>query len=226
LGILSCDPELGANVAALFNELTSATPYPGYGKLMVAPHNLRERFTELIHREVRHSQAGCPSGIRAKMNQLQDARIIGELYRAGRAGVPISLNVRGLCCLRAGVPGLSENIRVFSTLGRFLEHGRIYRFENGGDPEFFIGSADWMRRNLDRRMETIIPVSDPQLKQELEQTLCVYENDNCSAWDMQPDGSYIRRCPRKDEERRAAQEVFIDLIGRQSQDRGRLQPSS
>lgn len=219
LGILSSDPELGANVAALFNELTGAMPSPGYGKLMVAPHNLREHFTELIRRETRHCRGNRPSGIRAKMNQLQDPRIIGELYRAGQAGVPISLNVRGLCCLRAGVPGLSKNIRVYSTLGSFLEHARIYRFENDGDPEFFIGSADWMRRNLDRRMETIMPVTDPKLKLELEQTMQVYENDNCSAWDMQPDGKYVQRRPHQGEERRAAQEVFIEVISRQSQDR-------
>jgi polyphosphate kinase len=219
LGILSCDRELGANVAALFNELTGAMPSPGYGKLMVAPHNLRKHFTELIHREIQHSQQGRPASIRAKMNQLQDPRIIGELYRAGQAGVSISLNVRGLCCLRAGVPGLSENIRVFCTLGRFLEHARIYRFENNGDPEFLIGSADWMRRNLDRRMETIMPVTDPKLKQELEQTLQVFENDNCLAWDMHPDGKYVKRRPRQGEERRAAQEVFIEVISRQSQDR-------
>ncbi len=219
LGILSSDPELAANVAALFNELTGAIPSPGYGKLMVAPHNLREHFTELIRREARHCRGNRPSGIRAKMNQLQDPRIIGELYRAGRAGVPISLNVRGLCCLRAGVPGLSQNIRVYSTLGRFLEHARIYRFENDGDPEFLIGSADWMRRNLDRRMETIMPVTDPKLKQELEQTFQVFENDNCSVWDMQPDGNYVQRRPRQGEKRRAAQEVFIEVISRQSQDR-------
>jgi polyphosphate kinase len=124
--------------------------------------------------------------------------------------------------LRAGVPELSENIRVFSTLGRFLEHGRIYRFENGGNPEFFLGSADWMRRNLDRRMETMMPVTDPQLKQELEQTLRVLENDNCSACDMQPDGSYRQRRPLEGEERRAAQEVFIDLIGRQAKGKGKI----
>lgn len=215
LGILSSDPELGANVGALFNELTGATPSHGYGKLMVAPYNLRERFTELIRREVRHSQAGRPSGIRAKMNQLQDTLMIRELYRASQAGVSVSLNVRGMCCIRAGVPGLSENIRVFSTLGRFLEHSRIYRFENGGDPEFFIGSADWMRRNLDRRMESIAPVTDTKVKQELEQILSVLENDNCSAWDMQPDASYVLRRPRKGEECRAAQKDFIDLISRQ-----------
>ena len=222
MGILSCDPELGANVAALFNELTGATPSPGYGKLMVAPHNLRECFIELIRREIQHRQAGRPSGIHAKMNQLQDAGMIRELYRASQAGVPINLNVRGLCCLRAGVPGLSETIRVFSTLGRFLEHSRIYRFENGGDPEFFIGSADWMRRNLNRRMETIMPVTDPTLKQELEQTLQVYENDNCSAWDMKPHGRYKQRRPRKGEERRAAQEVFISLFAKQSKNRGKV----
>jgi polyphosphate kinase len=226
LGILSCDRELGANVAAVFNELTAAIPSPGYGKLMVAPHNLREHFTELIQREVQHIQEGRPSGIRAKMNQLQDARMIRELYRASQAGVPINLNVRGLCCLRAGVPGLSETIRVFSTLGRFLEHGRIYRFENGGDPEFFLGSADWMRRNLDRRMETMMPVTDSRLKQELEQTLRILENDNCSAWDMQPDGKYIQRRPRKGEERRAAQEVFIDFIGRKPQPQARSHKKS
>jgi polyphosphate kinase len=221
LGILSCDPELGSNVAVLFNELTSATPASGYGKLLVGPHNLRECFTDLIRREVRNSQARRPSGIRAKMNQLQDPRIIRELYRASLVGVPISLNVRGMCCLRAGVPGLSENIRVYSTLGRFLEHGRIYRFENDGNPEFFIGSADWMQRNLSRRMETIMPVTDPNLKQELEQTLQVYENDNCSAWDMKPDGRYVRRVPRKGAKRRAAQDIFIDLISRQAQDAGK-----
>ncbi len=222
MGILSCDPELGANIAALFNELTGATPSPGYGKLMVAPHNLRECFIELIRREIQHRQAGRPSGIHAKMNQLQDAGMIRELYRASQAGVPINLNVRGLCCLRAGVPGLSETIRVFSTLGRFLEHSRIYRFENGGDPEFFIGSADWMRRNLNRRMETIMPVTDPTLKKKLEQTLQVYENDNCSAWDMKPHGRYKQRRPRKGEERRAAQEVFISLFAKQSKNRGKV----
>ena len=156
------------------------------------------------------------------MNQLQDARMIRELYLASQAGVPISLNIRGLCCLRAGVPGLSETIRIYSTLGRFLEHSRIYRFENGGDPEFFIGSADWMRRNLDRRMETIIPVSDPTLKLELEQTLQVYDTDNCSAWDMKPNGPYKKRRPRKGEERRAAQEVFIECIGKQSKHKGKV----
>jgi polyphosphate kinase len=211
LGILSADPELAADAAAVFNELTGGMPAPNHGKLLVAPHNLRERFTELIRREAEHARAGRPSGIRAKMNQLQDARMIQELYLASQAGVPISLNVRGLCCLRAGVPGLSETIRVFSTIGRFLEHGRIYRFENGGEPEYFIGSADWMTRNIDKRMETIAPVTDPAIAAELDEILRVYESDRCSAWDMQPDGTYARRQPPAGEVCRPAQQIFIEL---------------
>ncbi len=219
LGILSCDPTLGPDVAAIFNELTGAISAPDYDKMLVAPHNMYDRFIKLIQREILHCKEGRPSGIRAKMNQLQDERIITELYRASQAGVPISLNVRGLCCLRAGVPGLSENIRIFSVLGRFLEHGRIYRFENGGEPEFFIGSADWMRRNLDRRMESIMPVTDPKIKQELEEILLVLENDNCSAWDMQHDGNYVLRQPKEGEEYRCAQKLFIDLAGKKARGR-------
>jgi polyphosphate kinase len=211
LGILTCDPDLTAEAAALFNELTGAVASPGYERLLVSPHNLRERFTQLIRREVDHARAGRPAGIRAKLNQLQDTRIIRELYLASQAGVPISLNVRGLCCLRAGVPGLSETVRVFSTLGRFLEHGRIYRFENGGEPEYYVGSADWMRRNLDRRMEAVAPVADPVLRSELDAILRVFEEDNSSAWDMQPDGTYLRRRPAEGEPCRAAQDIFIGL---------------
>ena len=215
LGLLSADPELAADAAAVFNELTAGIPASTPGKLLVAPHDLRERFTALIRREAEHARAGRPCGIRAKMNQLQDSQMIRELYQASLAGVPIVLNVRGLCCLRAGVPGLSPTIRVYSTLGRFLEHSRIYRFENGGAPEFFIGSADWMTRNLSRRMETVAPVSDPAIKAELESILRVYEQDNCSAWDMQPDGEYVRRHPAAGEARRAAQQVFIELAASQ-----------
>jgi polyphosphate kinase len=211
LGLLSCDRELSADVAAVFNELTSSTPSSGYSKLLVAPHTMRERFIELIRREAEHAAAGRGAGIRAKMNQLQDAEIIRELYRASGAGVPIDLNIRGLCCLRPGVPGLSENIRVFSVLGRFLEHGRIYGFENDGSPEYFIGSADWMKRNLDRRIETIAPIEAPRLIAEVEEILTVAENDNCSAWDLQPDGSYVRRGPATGEDPRPSQQAFIDL---------------
>ncbi len=211
LGLLSCDEALASDVAAVFNELTSATPCPGYSCLLVAPATMRERFNSLIRREIEHALAGRPSGIRAKMNQLQDPAMIRELYRASQAGVPITLNVRGLCCLRPGVPGLSESIRVYSVVGRFLEHSRVYWFENGGEPEVFIGSADWMKRNLDGRVETIAPIGDPALRQELCQILGVYDRDNASAWDLQPDGSYVRRGPRAGEPARAAQEVFIAM---------------
>ena len=211
LGLLSADPKLAAHAAAVFNELTGGIPAPTPGKLLVAPHDLRQRFTALIQREAQHARAGRPSGIRAKMNQLQDPQMIRELYEASLAGVPITLNVRGLCCLRAGVPGLSPTIRVYSILGRFLEHSRIYRFENGGDPESFIGSADLMTRNLSRRMEAVAPVGDPVIQAELDDILRVYDEDNCSAWDMQPDGEYLRREPPADAGLKSAQQVFIEL---------------
>jgi polyphosphate kinase len=210
MGILTCHPDLCADAAEVFNVLTGATAHGGYRRLLVAPKRLRERFTELIRREAEHAAAGRPSGIQAKMNQLQDAQIIRELYRASQAGVPISLNVRGLCCLRPGAPGLSETIRVSGIVSRFLEHSRIYRFENGGRPEYYIGSADWMKRNLDRRVETITPVLDETVQEELGEILAIYESDNASAWDALPDGSYVRRTPADGEEPREAQQLFIE----------------
>ena len=210
LGMLTADPEICADAAAVFNELTGAMPSTGYHKLLVAPVTMRERFCDMIQREIDHAAAGRPCGIRAKMNQLQDPDMIRELYRASQAGVPIELNVRGLCCLVPGVPGLSENIRVFGVIGRFLEHSRIYCFENGGEPEYFIGSADWMRRNLNRRVETISPVEDPLLKDQLREILDVYARDNCSVWDCQPDGSYLRREPAEGEKCLRTQQMFID----------------
>lgn len=212
LGILSCHEKLGWEVSRLFNELTGAIAAQEYTMLLVAPHNMRERFINLIRREVEGQLAGKPSGIKCKMNQLQDRQIIRELYLASQAGVPISLNVRGLCSLRAGVEGLSETIRVYSIVGRFLEHSRIYRFENGGEPIFLIGSADWMKRNLESRMETIMPVTSPEIKAELEEILAVYEKDNVFSWEMQPDGSYLRLSPAADGEALAAQEYFAKML--------------
>ncbi len=209
LGILTCEPRLCEDVAAVFNELTGATPYRDYSRMLVAPHAMRAQFVELIRREAEHAEAGRPAGIRGKMNQLHDPEIIRELYRAARRGVPIALGVRGLCCLRPGVPGLSENIRVYSIVGRFLEHSRIYHFVNGGDDAYYLGSADWMKRNLDRRFETVVPVDDPEAREELARILETYETDNASAWDCGPDGEYVLRRPASDEPRRAAQEVFI-----------------
>jgi polyphosphate kinase len=211
LGILSCEPQLANDVAAVFNELTGSTRSRAFQRLVVAPAFMRDTFTALIRREAGHAAAGRPSGIRAKMNQLQDPALIRELYAASAVGVPIKLNIRGLCCLRPGVPALSETIRVFSVLGRFLEHARIYCFVNGGAPEYYIGSADWMKRNLDHRVETVAPVSDPALQRELDAILGVYDADNASAWDLQPDGTYVLRTPAEGEPRRSAQEMFVTL---------------
>jgi len=210
LGVLTADPEICDDVASVFNSLTGSMPFGECRRILVAPATMRKRFTELIRRESEHAAAGRPCGIRAKMNQLQDFEIIRELYEASQAGVPIELNVRGLCCLRPGVPGLSENIRVFGVVGRFLEHSRVFRFENGGQPEHLLGSADWMKRNLDGRVETILSVTDEHLQQQIDEILGVYAMDNASAWDCDADGVYRQRTPAEGEERRAAQEAFIE----------------
>jgi polyphosphate kinase len=209
LGVLTADPTICSEIAVIFNALTGATPHTEYHKMLVAPASLRSRLNEMIRREAANAMAGRPSGIDAKMNQLQDPDIIRELYAASQAGVPIRLNVRGLCCLRPGLAGVSENIRVFSIVGRYLEHSRIYRFVNNGAPLHFIGSADWMKRNLNSRVETVVPILDDRLKQELDAILEVYYTDNCSAWDCGSDGVYKRRSPGEGEERRATQETFI-----------------
>jgi polyphosphate kinase len=209
LGVLTCDPELCEDAAAVFNSLTGATPYSSYRKMLVAPLGMRERFVGLIRREAEHARAGRPSGIHAKMNQLQDPEIIRELYAAAREGVPMVLNVRGLCCLRPGVPGLSDSIRVFGVVGRFLEHSRVYAFRNGGEPEYYIGSADWMKRNLDSRVETIVPLLDERVKEQAEVLLRSYEQDNASAWDCDAEGVYRRRAPAKDMSRREVQDTLL-----------------
>jgi polyphosphate kinase len=209
LGVISCHRQLGADVGRLFNELTGALRAQFYDMLLVAPHNMRSRFIDLIRQEAINHLAGKPAGIKAKINQLQDRIIMRELYLASQAGVPISLNVRGMCSLRAGVPGLSQTIRVYSIVGRFLEHSRIYRFENGGEALFLIGSADWMKRNLESRMESIMPVQCPEVKAELDEILTVYERDNIFSWNMLPDGSYARRKPSPGEDPLSAQQFFM-----------------
>ncbi len=218
LGLLTGDPAICDDVAAVFNALTGATSAHDYQKLLVAPVTMRERFVELIRREI-----GARPGGATVRHPRQDEPAPGpghdpRALRRQPAGVPITLNVRGLCCLRPGVPGLSENIRVFGVVGRFLEHSRIYRFENGGDREYFIGSADWMKRNLNKRVETITPVEDPSVQRELDEILAVYESDNCSAWDGRPDGSYVRRRPAEGEPRRAVQDELIRLAGDDASD--------
>jgi polyphosphate kinase len=213
LGLFTADPDLCEEAAAVFNELTASTPFE-YRHFLIAPHNMRDRFVELIRREAEHARAGRPSGIRAKMNQLQDPWIIRELYAASQAGVSITVNVRGLSCLRPGVPGLSENIRLFGVIDRFLEHSRIYRFENAGRPDYFIGSADWMARNLNNRVESIAPVRDPELQRQLGEILHTYERDDSSVFDCDADGVYTRRRPGKNKAAFRAQAVFIERARR------------
>jgi polyphosphate kinase len=161
----------------------------------VAPLNLRRRFIELIEREAAHAAAGRPARIIGKMNALVDTDVIDALYRASQAGVEIDLVVRGICCLRPGMPGISERIRVISIVGRFLEHSRLWQFQNGGDEEFYIGSCDWMPRNFDRRVEAAAPVESPALHERLRSLLATYLDDNRQAWELHPDGQWVQRMP-------------------------------
>jgi polyphosphate kinase len=203
LGLLTCDPALTADVVELFHALTGGSKKRAYGKLLVAPVNMRQRFLALIDREIAHCQAGRPARIIAKMNQLEDCAICHALVRASQAGLSIDLIVRGFCVLPPAVAGITDHIRVISVIGRFLEHSRIYYFQNGAaDPlhgDLFIGSADWMERNLSRRVEAITPVESPVLRQRLWQILQINLEDHRQAWDMRSDGSYVQRIPRPDD---------------------------
>ena len=208
LGLLSARPELGQDLAELFNFLTGFSKQQNFRRLLVAPVTLRRRMEELIRRETEHARAGLPASIKAKMNALVDPPIIALLYEASQAGVQIDLVVRGMCSLRPGVEGVSENIRVCSVIGRFLEHSRLFWFANGGANEMYIGSADWMERNLDRRVEAVVPIEEPNLQARLLRLVDVYLHDNCSAWDMRSDGSFQRRIP--EEESRVAQVTLME----------------
>ena len=193
LGLFTADKDFGADVTDLFNFLTGYSRQVRYRKLLVAPVNLRQGICELIRREVEHHQAGRPAGIFAKFNSMTDVGMIEELYGASRAGVPIDLMVRGICCLRPGVEGLSNTIRVGSVVGRFLEHSRIYRFENGGQPEIFLGSADLMNRNLDRRVEVLFPIEAEKLKKRInKEILETMWADNVKMRWLKSDGTYER----------------------------------
>jgi polyphosphate kinase len=200
LGFFTCDPEIGEDATRLFNYLTGYSREREFRKLLVAPINLRERLVELVAREVAHARAGRGGHLVFKVNALVDAPMIHELVRAARAGVRVDLLVRGICCLRPGIPGTSDGITVTSIVGRFLEHSRIFWFENGGEEEVYCGSADLMPRNLDRRVEVIFPVRDPALLRHLrDDVLETYLRDNVRARRMRPDGSYERLSPRSGE---------------------------
>jgi polyphosphate kinase len=163
----------------------------------------------MIAREMAHQQAGRGGHIIAKMNALDDKQITDALYAASAAGVEIDLIVRGICRLRPGVPGRSETIRVISIVGRFLEHSRIFYFANAGEPEYYLGSGDWMSRNLDARVEAAVPVEDPRLQEEVQAILDLQLADNCKAWDMQSDGTYVQRQPASGEEPRSSQDLLM-----------------
>jgi polyphosphate kinase len=193
LGLLTSNPSIGADVSDLFNFLTGFSRQRLFRKLLVAPGHLRARFIELIEREAAHARQGRPARLIAKMNALVDPEIIRTLYRASRAGVDVDLIVRGICCLRPGVPGVSERIRVTSLVGRFLEHSRAWMFENDGAPECYIGSSDWMPRNFDRRVEAVVPIEDPALQVRMRRLLETALADNRQAWDLHSDGSYEKR---------------------------------
>ncbi len=199
VGLLTCDPRITHDVVELFHYLTGRSLKRDYQKLLVAPVNMQARFLEMIEREIEHQRQGRPAHIVAKMNSLEERKIIRALYRASQAGVKVDLIVRGFCTLRPGVKGLSDNIRVMSVIGRFLEHSRIFHFRNGADTaaagDFYIGSADWMYRNLMARVEAVVPIEQPAHRQRLWDVLQHILHDRRQTWDLQPDGSYVQRTP-------------------------------
>ena len=194
IGMFTCDPAIGADATDLFNYLTGYSAKRRFRRLLVAPINLREELSALVEREIRQ-QKDAPAHLIFKMNSLVDQEMIKLLYRASQCGVKVDLLVRGICCLRPGIPGLSENIRVISLVGRFLEHGRIYYFRNGGNPEIFIGSADLMPRNINSRVEALMPVSSPELISELCEILEIQLEDDVNSMQLKADGSYARIQP-------------------------------
>jgi polyphosphate kinase len=215
-GLFTCDPQITGDVVELFHYLTGRSLKRDYRKLLVAPVNMQPRVLELIEREIEHHKAGRPARIVAKMNQLEERKVCRALYRASQAGVQVDLIVRGFCTLRPGVPGLSDNIRVMSVIGRFLEHSRIFYYRNGAeedrDGEFFIGSADWMYRNLLARVEAVAPVERRPLKERLWEVLNIMLSDKRQAWDMQPDGSYVQRRPSTPAEEVGTHQALMQLM--------------
>jgi polyphosphate kinase len=212
LSYFTCHPKFGEDASALFNHLTGYSQGGPWNKVVVSPMQLADRLSALIEREADHAQAGRPGRIIAKMNSLVDPHIIETLYAASAAGVSIDLVVRGICCLRPGLPGVSENIRVISILDKYLEHSRITYFQNDGQPEVFLSSADWMPRNFRRRVELMFPIEDPSLRGRIiDQILGVVLSDNVKARELQPDGSYRRIKPRPGEPIIRSQNEFQNM---------------
>ncbi|HVZ17274.1 MAG TPA: polyphosphate kinase 1 [Terriglobales bacterium] len=211
IGLFTTDDDIGADATDLFNYLTGYSAKNDFRKLLVAPINMRQRFLELIEREIEHHRRNGGGHMILKMNALVDAEMIRTLYRASMAGVKVDLLVRGICCLRPGIAGISENIRVISIVGRFLEHSRIYYFRNGEEEQIYVGSADLMPRNLNRRVEVIFPIEEARVIRFLkEEVLDLYLQDNVKAREMRPDGSYFRRPLARGEARINVQEVLLE----------------
>ncbi len=209
IGMFTSNDEIGADCTDLFNALTGYSAKDTYRKLLVAPVNLRSSLEDLIEREIEHARGGRGGRLIFKVNALVDQRIIRLLYRASQAGVQVDLLARGICCLRPGLPGVSENIRVTSIVGRFLEHSRLFYFQNGGDEEMYAGSADLMPRNINRRVEVIFPIEKAPLIRTLHKVLSIYLQDNVKARRMRPDGTYERVTPGPGEKPVCAQEVLL-----------------
>ncbi len=214
LGLLGCEEDIGQDLTELFNYLTGYSPPPSYRKILAAPYTLKQSLLNKIEREIKVHSPEQPGLIQMKMNALEDPDIIKALYKATQAGVKVQLIVRDTCRFRPGVPGLSETGSVVSIVGRFLEHARITYFQNAGDEEYFIGSADLMQRNLMKRVEVLVPVEPPALRQELRLILDVQLGDKHAAWDMQSDGSYVRRVPSEDDKSLNCQETLIGVAER------------
>jgi polyphosphate kinase len=198
LGLLTCDPQVGEDLTRLFNQLSGYAPKTAYRRLLVAPRSLRSGLVDRVHREIANYEEGRPARIRLKLNSIVDEVLIDALYRASQAGVPVDVVVRGICAIRPGVPGLSENIRVRSILGRFLEHSRIFWFAGSGEPVVYIGSADMMHRNLDRRVEALVRIKDPSHLSEIDELLELSMDPTTISWHLQPDGHWVRH-PTADE---------------------------
>ena len=214
LGYLTCDEEIVADVTYLFNALTGYSNTDEYRKLLVAPGAMRQQLLDCIQREIECQKTGQRGRIIFKMNSLVDKACIKALYQASMAGVEVDLQVRGICCLRPGVAGVSDNIRVTSVVGRFLEHARIYYFRNGGDEEILLGSADLMPRNLDGRVETLFPVEDEALKTALSKDiLAVHLADNMQCHQLGEDGEYIRLTPQEGQPTVSSQDKLLEVRG-------------
>lgn len=213
LGLLTCNKRVCEEVAEVFNYLTGSSLKTDYNVILVAPVNMKSTFMNLIQREIKNKKAGKPARIIAKMNSMEDEVITEALYEASQAGVEVTLIVRGFCCLKPGMKGISENIKVISIIGRFLEHSRIFYFANGSanpmEGEFFIGSADWMHRNLHNRVELITPIFDIKLKEKLWEFVDIMLNDNRQAWVLNEDGSYSQKTPADGEEERGTHQILM-----------------